>query len=316
MLRRLGVFPIGPSVILSLVATVASGQSLTKPVNPELLDENKPRERRTNTLPVGAALHAKFIEATGGRAAYEAHENCVIDAEFELPEGNFKGTVRMVQAVGQRFAIETFLPDGSKLTQASDGKLVWEVRPDGELYLYPPTIAATIIRANDFRHELSVPELYPMIECTGVEEVESKPAYKVLMMSSEGTTMTRYYDKDSSLLVKQVLTVPDQRGVQAKQATLIGDYRVVEGVKVSFTSKQASNDQVQQTLTIQSIKFNEKLDPKLFTPPAKITELLKRAEETKDAQGKDGGVLPAQPAAPSLDRPAALPASPVAPPKR
>ena len=41
-----------------------------------------------------------------------------------------------------------------------------------------------------------------MVECTGIADVEGKPAYKVVLTSKGGDVTTEYYDEASPLLVK------------------------------------------------------------------------------------------------------------------
>src|SRR5205809_48530 len=59
---------------------------------------------------------------------------------------------------------------------------------------------------------------------TGVEQVDGKDCYKVQLTPKEGMAMTRFYDKQSNLLVKMVMTVKNPMGefpVESK----VSDYR-------------------------------------------------------------------------------------------
>ena len=68
------------------------------------------------------------------------------------------------------------------------------------------------IRKAVFNDELHAKELYEKIECVGIEDVDGKPAYKLVLTAKRGKTKTEYYDKTSHLLVKEATTAKSPMG--------------------------------------------------------------------------------------------------------
>ena len=67
-----------------------------------------------------------------------------------------------------------------KTIQATDGKSAWVVSPLGTRLLKGADQEDSLREAT-FNSELLAKELFQKVECTGIENVEGKPAYKVVL---------------------------------------------------------------------------------------------------------------------------------------
>ena len=71
---------------------------------------------------------AQYIEATGGKAAYEKIKNRTSTGTIEIPAANIKGKIQIFQAAPNLVSVVTEIGPVGKTTQATDGKSAWESR--------------------------------------------------------------------------------------------------------------------------------------------------------------------------------------------
>src|SRR5262249_46603695 len=127
------------------------------------------------------------------------------------------------------------------------------------------------MHAARFNAELNWRDVYKA-ETTGVEQVEGKDCYKVLLTPKEGMAITRYYDKDSNLLVKMVMTVKNPMG-EIPVESLIGDYRKEGTILMPHkVTQKAAGAEI--AITIDSVKYNAEIPKDKFDPPAEIKAML------------------------------------------
>lgn len=81
------------------------------------------------------------------------------------------------------------------------------------------------------------PELFysdSKLTLTGIEPVEGKDAYVVVVENAKGDKVTNYYDVASGLKVKKAETSKGPGGQESVQETSYGDYKDVDGVKFPY----------------------------------------------------------------------------------
>ncbi|AXG68474.1 putative zinc protease [Kordia sp. SMS9] len=81
------------------------------------------------------------------------------------------------------------------------------------------------------------PELYydsNTIKLTGIEAVDGKDAYAVVIEKADGSKTTNYYDVASGLKVKKAETAKGPGGQETAQETTYGEYKDVDGVKFPY----------------------------------------------------------------------------------
>lgn len=99
-------------------------------------------------------------------------------------------------------------------------------------------------------------------ELTGMEQVNGKDTYRMLVTYPTGKKTTKYFEIDSGLLVKETSVITTPQGT-FNQVIELGDYKVVDGVKYPYTVKQSFGPQLVE-LTVESITVNQGLDDSLF----------------------------------------------------
>ncbi len=103
--------------------------------------------------------------------------------------------------------------------------------------------------------ELRYDELGIKLELQGIETIDEKDAYKVVVTLPNGKTNTRYFDVTNNLLIRET---SDQGQVDYK------DYRVVDKIKFPYSIKQAMGPQMIE-LNVIGIKINSGLKDDIFT---------------------------------------------------
>ncbi len=109
-------------------------------------------------------------------------------------------------------------------------------------------------------------ELYPKAELTGEDSVGDRKAYVIRLTAAAGQSVTRYYDQETFLLLREAGNHDTPQGQMDIQADF-SDYRDVDGVKAPF--------RIRQTLPVGEIVFklseiknNIEIDDAKFAKPA------------------------------------------------
>lgn len=226
-------------------------------------------------LPKAEEILDKYVDATGGKAAYEKLKNRHSKGKIEIVGLNVTGTVEIYQEAPKKLSSVTVLEGAGTITQGTDGTIAWSIDPNtGERLLEGPE-KVNFIRDATFNSEANWREEYKTVETVGLEDVDGKPAYKLTLTPNEGTPLTSFYDKESGLLVKISQIAQTPQGEIPVDSTP-GDYREVDGVKMPFTTTQALAG-IELKISVDEVKHNVEIPAETFAVP----EAIKKLQETK-----------------------------------
>ncbi len=99
-------------------------------------------------------------------------------------------------------------------------------------------------------------------ELTGMENINGKDAYRVVLTSAGGKKTTQYFDPETWLLLRSVTSISTPQG-SFTQTMDMSDYKVVDGVKYPFKYIQSFGPQSIE-LNVSSIEINSGLPDSLF----------------------------------------------------
>ncbi|AFN74484.1 processing peptidase [Melioribacter roseus P3M-2] len=99
-------------------------------------------------------------------------------------------------------------------------------------------------------------------ELTGMENINGKDAYRVVLTSAGGKKTTQYYDPDTWLLIRSVSSISTPQG-SFTQTMDMSDYKEVDGVKYPFKYIQSFGPQSIE-LNVNGIEINTGLPDSLF----------------------------------------------------
>ncbi len=234
------------------------------------------RAQDAGALPEGKAVVEKYLEATGGRAAHEKVRTRVIHSTLDIPAAGIKGTSQSYNAAPGKAYTVVDLGQAGREQRGSDGTVVWEITTTGGPRLIKdPKELAFWRRAFDIDADLRLDEYFTSVETQAVEDVNGKPAYKVLFTPKEGNPETRYYDKDSGLLVKVEQVVPSPMG-QIPAVSMPTDYRDVGGVKIPHKVEETIAGQVKILATLDKVEHNADVPAERFQLPPEVKALVEK----------------------------------------
>ena len=227
-------------------------------------------------LPSGATIVDKYIEATGGKAAYQKIHSAVVTGSILLGATGIKGTVTVHQAEPALMLTEINIEGIGKIQEGSDGTVAWSVSAIQGARLKDGEEKAAALREAAMHSDVNWRDYFTKAETVGVESVDGKACYKVVLTPKEGSPETRFYDKDTNLLLRSTRTLKSPMGDLDAESTA-GDYRrdgdILSAHKM--IQKVASQELV---TTIDSIQYNVTIPKEKFDLQDEIKALIAKGK--------------------------------------
>ena len=225
-------------------------------------------------LPTGDAVLAKYVEATGGAAAYDAIKNRVTQARMEITGASVVlGLTIYAAAPADMYAVVESEATGRIESGVAAG-VAWE-----NSALRGPIVKDGVERDDALRDAIFDRMAHwrdhlKSAECVGTTDVNGKAAYRVVATPKSGSPQTLYFDKDSGLLVRAETTVTSAAGAVPVVAEP-GDYRKVDGILMAFSSRMKVMGQ-ERVVTIEKVEHNVAMPADRFALPAEIKAFIKK----------------------------------------
>ena len=223
-------------------------------------------------LPKAETLLDKYIEVTGGKAAYQK-----IHTEMEsgsMSINGITGTHTSYKAEPDKVLTEIVFEGLGKIQEGSNGKVAWSNSAIQGPHLKDGEEKETSLLMARFDGDVNWRAIYPKVETVGVESVGGKDCYKVLLTPKAGKPMTRFYDKESGLLVKSVMTTTSAMG-EVTVESMLEDYRKEGGIlRAHKISNKAMGQQF--SVTVDKVVFNPEIPASRFDLPEEIQALLNK----------------------------------------
>lgn len=257
------------SILLALAAACGSGSSNQVDTNSAVSNAEASTEA---ALPKAEEILDGSIEAAGGKAAYESVKSFKVVGDFAIPAQKIQGAMRLIGAEGGKLVLEVEIPGIGTERSGSDGTTVWSMsNMTGSRVLEGPE-RERMLRDADLLKELHWRDYYKSATTTGVEDVEGKAAYMVEMVDNADVKETRFYDKESGLLVRQTGIVKSQMG-EIKNDMHLRDYKEFGGMLLpSVVEVEAMG--MKQVMTTTAVEVNPTLDDTTFALPDEIQKLV------------------------------------------
>ncbi len=222
-------------------------------------------------IPSAESILDTFFEVTGGEEAYQKVKTRVTKGTLEIVGAGLKGDIEIYQTEPNKLVSTVEFEGLGQIVQGTDGKAAWELNPlTGDRVLDGDEKADFLREAR--LDETAWREDYEKVECTGVEDLDGKPTYKVIMTPKQGNASTNFYDKESGLLVKSSRTVESPMG-QIPVEIFVSDYQEVDGLKIPFKSTQKVLTQELKT-EIKEVQQNVEIGADRFAIPDSIKGML------------------------------------------
>jgi zinc protease len=225
-------------------------------------------------LPKADAILDKYVAVTGGKAAYEKIHSEIMVGTLEVSAMGFKAKVTQWSAEPNLSYSETEITGIGKIQEGSDGKVAWSSNSMQGPHVKEGLEKAQATQASTFNSELHWKNIYKSVETQAVESIDGKDCYKVVLTPAEGPAVTHYYDKESGLLAKILLTTAGPMG-QVPVEIVPSDYRKEGEILVPHKIKHTAAGQELST-TVESLTINAAMPPGRFDLPEEIRALLKK----------------------------------------
>jgi zinc protease len=225
-------------------------------------------------LPKAETILEKNVEATGGRAAYEKLRTMVITGTMEVKAAGLKGSMISYHAAPDKMLMEVTIPGVGTIRDGTNGELAWEVSALQGPRLKEGEEKAAALRQGKFNAILYWREQYKQMVMAGVEKVEGKDCYKLVLTPKEGPPETHYFDKETNLPAKVALTVKTPMG-EIPTESLVGDYRKEGDFLMPHKMTQRAAGQ-EITIQFDTVKLNVDIPKEKWDLPEEIQALAKK----------------------------------------
>lgn len=207
----------------------------------------------------------KYVQAIGGRAAWEKLKSRVSMGTIEIPSMNLSGTVMVHEKAPNRMLMVVILA-GSAFRQGFDGTEGWSDDPVNGVREKSGAALDEMRRDADFYHPLHLQQVYAKFAVDGTKKINGRDAYVLEATLPEGGADKMYFDEESGLVIRIETQQHTSDGVQGFVED-IEDYRQVDGVKLPFTVHQTSAES-SYTIRFGDVRHNTELDDSEFSKPA------------------------------------------------
>lgn len=224
-------------------------------------------------LPKGEALMDRFVEATGGAAAYNALKTQTIRAEIEFVGQGIKGTNTTLNIYPEKTLTTMELAGLGKIHSGVWDGTVWESSAIQGQRLAKGEERNLSLRMNDIRAAANWRKYYDSVTTEAEETIEGQACYRVVAKpKDDGKIETSWYAKDTGLVVRTKMTLVSQMGELPLEIT-VSDYRKVGPFLLPHQSIQQMGPQ-KIASKIKEIQLDSKLDASQLEPPAEIKALI------------------------------------------
>lgn len=237
-----------------------------------LLPDAGAQTRKKPAAPPKPALTAhqvldRFVQETGGRAAYAKLTSTTIKGTLENPSQGMKGSFETYAKAPDKILIVQSITGIGETRQGYDGKIAWSQDPFTGLRTLEGPERELVKRSATFNGFLNWQKMYKRAEMVGVRKVDGRDTYAIRLVPATGKPVLQYHDAKTFLVVRTDTVVESPQGTLPIEAYL-SDYRTVDGVRVPFKTRQRVAGIAEILLTITEVKNNVALEDTRFAKPA------------------------------------------------
>jgi hypothetical protein len=223
-------------------------------------------------LPSAETILDRYVEVTGGKESYALRKSEIETGSLEYPAQGLKAKIIRYAAEPDHYLASVEITGIGKMdTGVTDG-VAWDNSVVLGARIKSGEEKALALREASFNATLRWRDLFPKRETTGVETVDGDVCFKVLLTPKDGRPETRYFSRESGLLVKATTVAVTQMG-EVPVEMRFSTYRDFKGVRSPSVITQKAAGQ-EFTITIENVRVNEEIPAATFALPAEIRAIL------------------------------------------
>lgn len=224
-------------------------------------------------LPKAETLLDRYVEVTGGAAAYQQLRTQQVVSDIEFAGQNIKGTTTVVSIYPDRSLTTMELSGlGKMLSGVWDG-IVWESSAIQGQRLAQGAERSFMRRLNDIRGAADWRKYYSTVTTEAEETIDNQACYRILYQPRDGGKPEyAWLAKDSGLLVKSRMTMITPMGEIPMEIT-VSDYKPAGKLLLPHASTQQVGPQ-KILSRIREVRTNLELNADSLQPPAEVQPLI------------------------------------------
>jgi hypothetical protein len=222
--------------------------------------------------PTAESVLDRFVEVTGGKAAYEKRTSEVVHGTIEFAAMGLKGTVVEYYQSPGRFYMAMELPGVGKIESGLTDGVAWENSVLQGARLKSGEERAQTLREADMNSSEHWRDVYSKAELAGEETVEGEPCYKIVLTPTDGRPETVYFEKKSGFMRKSTVVAASQLGDISAETTS-NEYRRFDGILEPSKITERVAGQV-FTITVENVEANVAIAADKFALPEEVKLLL------------------------------------------
>jgi hypothetical protein len=225
-----------------------------------------------DAFPEAEKILDRYVEVTGGKEAYAKHKSEIETGTLEYPAQGLKAKITRYAAEPDHYLASVEITGIGKMdTGVTDG-VAWDNSLVLGARIKSADEKALALREATFNATLQWRKLFPKVETTGLETVDGEACYRVLLTPAEGRAETRFFSRESGLLLKATTVAVTQMGEVPVEMWFSG-YKEFNGVRTPSVITQKAAGQ-EFTITIESVRVNEEIPAGRFAFPPEIRTIL------------------------------------------
>jgi zinc protease len=217
-----------------------------------------PVERKEVSKDISAqSIIDSYIEAIGGEEKLKSVEDLKMEMTMNMEAQGMTLQIKSYRKAPNKAYTQISAQGNVFSTHIFDGQRGKVKSPMGEQM--PEGEALTQMKENAVMFpELTLDNEGVEMEVDGIETVDGKETYKIVVTKTSGNTSTFFYGVEDGLKYKEIM-----QSVQGPISVTYSDYQTVQGIKFPGAIKQVVGPQTLD-MDIKSIAVNEGVDDSLF----------------------------------------------------
>jgi hypothetical protein len=228
------------------------------------------------TGPTVKQILDRYVEVTGGEAAYASHSNQLAQGYIDIAAQGLRGPVSLYMESPNSKMMVMEIPGMGQIVRVFDGDIGWEINP----MLGPRLLTEDELKVEEhdaaFNAALAWDTLYPERELKGASEFRGEEVWEILLVSSGGMERTSYFSQESGLMIGMDMTVPTDMGDVPVEVRM-EDYQMMDDILVPMRSVQAMGP-IEVVVQLESLVWDveEGMD---LSMPDEVRALIPQPEE-------------------------------------
>ncbi|MEO8658301.1 MAG: hypothetical protein ABI693_07510 [Bryobacteraceae bacterium] len=218
--------------------------------------------------PSAAELFANYVKALGGAEKILAISTRTMTGTMETSDDGSVSKVEVLAKAPNLYSITTTSGENEVSTVIFGGKQGWFSDSDSVRAMSGAELSV-FATEYDFHRAAHLTDLYPVTTTARNSVLREKAAWMVEVKTPSGEVEKLYFDTATGLLAGRDFQRNNAEDGIVNYQESYGDYRDVDGVKLSFLVRRVNSDEYEQIFKFTAIRHNVPVADSAFTKPVK-----------------------------------------------